>query len=119
VGYLLISTLFFLIFLNFQNDDSAQTETFQVYNLTKLQPSSSVWYRVRARNSRGVSDWTAISTASSDDINESGREIQAPESVIYLIKERKLVIQPIKNNAEYCALVYAASSEDGQMRTVK
>ncbi|KAF7639394.1 hypothetical protein Mgra_00001064 [Meloidogyne graminicola] len=102
----------------FSNDDSAQTETFLVYNVTKLKPSSSVWYRVRSRNSRGTSDWTAISTATSEDINEGGGDIQAPESVVYSIKERKLVVQPLKYSAGHCALVYAASSEDGQMRTV-
>uniref|UniRef100_A0A914KU69 Ig-like domain-containing protein n=1 Tax=Meloidogyne incognita TaxID=6306 RepID=A0A914KU69_MELIC len=102
----------------FLNDDSALTETFLVYNITKLRPASSVWYRVRARNSRGTSDWTAISTASSEDVNESGGDIQAPESVAYLTKERKLVVQPLKYSAGHCALVYAASSEDGQMRSV-
>uniref|UniRef100_A0A1I8BTW9 Down syndrome cell adhesion molecule-like protein Dscam2 n=1 Tax=Meloidogyne hapla TaxID=6305 RepID=A0A1I8BTW9_MELHA len=102
----------------FLNDDSALTETFLVYNITKLRPASSDWYRVRARNSRGTSDWTAISTANSEDVNESGGEIQAPESLVYLIKERKLVVQPLKFSAGHCALVYAASSEDGQMRTV-
>uniref|UniRef100_A0A915NFZ1 DUF7652 domain-containing protein n=1 Tax=Meloidogyne floridensis TaxID=298350 RepID=A0A915NFZ1_9BILA len=43
---------------------------------------------------------------------------QAPESVAYLTKERKLVVQPLKYSAGHCALVYAASSEDGQMRSV-
>lgn len=74
---------------------------------------------MRARNSRGTSDWTAISTASCEDVNESGGDIQAPESVVYLTKERNLVVQPLKYSAGHCALVYAASSEDGQMRSVK
>ncbi|KAL3115772.1 hypothetical protein niasHT_007777 [Heterodera trifolii] len=97
---------------------SARPDTFLVHNLTQLRPQNGVWYRVRALNSRGVSDWTAIANGETADARESA-DIQAPEQAMYLEDEQKLVVQPLRYSLSHCLLVYVSSaSEDGIWRSL-
>ena len=101
----------------FEADDSAQPVHYLVHNLTQLKPQSAFWYRVRARNTRGASDWTAIANAITEDPRDS-LDIPAPESLLYLLDEQRIVVQPMKRSPAYCLLVYAAAA-DGQWRAIE
>uniref|UniRef100_A0A183BL27 Down syndrome cell adhesion molecule-like protein Dscam2 n=1 Tax=Globodera pallida TaxID=36090 RepID=A0A183BL27_GLOPA len=96
---------------------SARPDTYLVHNLTQLRPQSTFWYRVRARNSRGMSDWTAIANGETADARES-MDIQAPEQAMYLADEQKLVVQPLRYSLSHCLLVYLSSEEDGLWRSL-
>uniref|UniRef100_A0A915E6B4 Ig-like domain-containing protein n=1 Tax=Ditylenchus dipsaci TaxID=166011 RepID=A0A915E6B4_9BILA len=81
----------------------SEGEIFAVHNLTKLRPMSSFWYRVRARNAMGISEWTAITSAVTLDAQESvgDGDLLAPESMLYLPDEHKMIVQPRKANGAH------------------
>lgn len=101
-----------------QTDAIARPEHFLVHNLTGLRPQSAFWYRVRARNPSGISDWTAIASTQTEDTQDS-TEVQAPEQMHYQLEEQRLRVEPLKNSLSHCLLLYVVSREDGTWRTVK
>lgn len=75
-------------FLSTVNDP----ETFFVHNLTHLRPMTALFYRVRSRNIKGISEWTEFKRVLTLDAPET-KMIIAPESIKYFFDEKKLIIQ--------------------------
>ncbi|KAI1710406.1 immunoglobulin domain-containing protein [Ditylenchus destructor] len=92
-------------------------ETFLVHNLTRLRPLSLLWYRVRARNTLGQSDWSAIASAETVDARKVFDDpfLATPEIVLYLPDEQKLIIQPHKSSVlppYHNTFTYSTGHED-------
>ncbi|KAI1710687.1 immunoglobulin domain-containing protein [Ditylenchus destructor] len=92
-------------------------ETFLVHNLTRLRPLSLLWYRVRARNALGQSDWSAIASAETVDAKKVFDDpfLATPEIVLYLPDEQKLIVQPHKSSMPppyHNTFTYSTGHED-------
>lgn len=80
---------------------------------------SSVWYRIRARNKIGTSEWSPIATASTMDASES-IEVRTPSSLIYDAEMRRLIFEPLRPPTDgYCLLLYVSSGEDSAWRSLE
>lgn len=60
-----------------------------VYNISYLNPLSTYWFRVRARNLLGSSDWTPVTTATTSNIHEN-KAIPRPLTLYYNGAQQKI-----------------------------
>lgn len=60
-----------------------------IYNATNLSPLSTYWFRVRAKNIFGTSDWTAVTSASTDDVYETSA-ISRPLTLHYSAAQHRV-----------------------------
>lgn len=63
--------------------------TYMVYNISYLNPLSTYWFRVRARNLIGSSDWTPVTTATTSDVWECAT-IPRPLTLYYNRAQQKI-----------------------------
>uniref|UniRef100_A0A7E4ZSG2 B-cell receptor CD22 n=1 Tax=Panagrellus redivivus TaxID=6233 RepID=A0A7E4ZSG2_PANRE len=82
-----------------------------VHNLTLLTPMTVYWYRIRARNAYGYSDWSPIASAMTLDVTESV-DIQPPTSLLYFANDQKIVFEPTRFNNDSCLLLYISGNDD-------
>lgn len=84
-----------------QEDESNHRSTrafsfvvYVVYNISYLHPLSTYWFRVRARNSIGNSDWTPVATATTSDVQECAA-IPRPLTLYYNSAQQKIDFEAI------------------------
>ncbi|VDN45724.1 unnamed protein product [Gongylonema pulchrum] len=63
--------------------------TYIIYNISYLNPLSTYWFRVRARNVLGSSDWTPVTTAMTSDVQESAA-LPRPLALYYNVALQKI-----------------------------
>ncbi|MCP9265791.1 Hemicentin-2 [Dirofilaria immitis] len=86
---------------------------YMVYNISYLNPLSTYWFRVRARNLVGSSAWTPITTATTSDVRESVA-IPRPLTLYYNSIQQKIDFETKQLNDDLCVLLLFASSKNGQ-----
>uniref|UniRef100_A0A1I8EV84 Immunoglobulin I-set domain-containing protein n=2 Tax=Wuchereria bancrofti TaxID=6293 RepID=A0A1I8EV84_WUCBA len=85
-----------------------------VYNISYLKPLSTYWFRVRARNLVGSSDWTPVTTATTSDVRECAA-IPRPLTLYYNSAQQKIDFEATKQlNDEFCVLLLFASGKNEQ-----
>ncbi|VIO87308.1 Uncharacterized protein BM_BM17942 [Brugia malayi] len=84
-----------------------------VYNISYLNPLSTYWFRVRARNLVGSSDWTPVTTATTSDVRECAA-IPRPLTLYYNSAQQKIDFETKQLNDEFCVLLLFASSKNEQ-----
>ncbi|VBB30942.1 unnamed protein product [Acanthocheilonema viteae] len=88
--------------------------TYMVYNISYLNPLSTYWFRVRARNLIGNSDWTPVTTATTSDVRECAA-IPRPLTLYYNSAQQKIDFEVTKQlNDDLCVLLLFASNKNGQ-----
>uniref|UniRef100_A0A0R3RD96 Fibronectin type-III domain-containing protein n=1 Tax=Brugia timori TaxID=42155 RepID=A0A0R3RD96_9BILA len=65
-----------------------------VYNISYLNPLSTYWFRVRARNLVGSSDWTPVTTATTSDVRECAA-IPRPLTLYYNSAQQKIDFEAV------------------------
>ncbi|VDO44062.1 unnamed protein product [Onchocerca flexuosa] len=68
---------------------SFSSTAYMVYNISYLNPLSTYWFRVRARNLIGSSDWTPVTTATTSDVRENAA-IPRPLTLYYNSAQQKI-----------------------------
>ncbi|CAG9534403.1 unnamed protein product [Cercopithifilaria johnstoni] len=86
---------------------------YMVYNISYLNPLSTYWFRVRARNLIGSSDWTPVTTATTSDVWECG-SIPRPLTLYYNSAQQKIDFETKQLNDDLCVLLLFASGKNGQ-----
>ncbi|VDM97717.1 unnamed protein product [Thelazia callipaeda] len=78
--------------------------SFMIYNITHLNPLSTYWFRVRAKNLRGNSDWTPVSTATTADIQENAA-VPRPLTLYYNDAKKTIDFETKQLNNDLCVLL--------------
>uniref|UniRef100_A0A0R3RUN2 B-cell receptor CD22 n=1 Tax=Elaeophora elaphi TaxID=1147741 RepID=A0A0R3RUN2_9BILA len=86
---------------------------YMVYNISYLNPLSTYWFRVRARNLLGSSDWTPVTTATTSDVRECAT-IPRPLTLYYNSAQQKIDFETKQLNDDLCVLLLFASGKNGQ-----
>ncbi|EJD75800.1 CBR-IGCM-1 protein [Loa loa] len=86
---------------------------YMVYNISHLNPLSTYWFRVRARNLIGNSDWTPVTTATTSDVRECAA-IPRPLTLYYNSAQQKIDFEIKQLNDDLCVLLLFASGKNGQ-----
>ncbi|VDK85519.1 unnamed protein product [Litomosoides sigmodontis] len=87
--------------------------TYIVYNISYLNPLSTYWFRVRARNLIGSSDWTPVTTATTSDVWECAT-IPRPLTLYYNRAQQKIDFETKQLNDDLCVLLLFASGKNGR-----
>lgn len=75
--------------INHRSRRAFSSIAYMVYNISYLNPLSTYWFRVRARNLVGSSDWTPVTTATTSDVRECAA-IPRPLTLYYNSAQQKI-----------------------------
>ncbi|VDK74762.1 unnamed protein product, partial [Onchocerca ochengi] len=98
---------------NHRSRRAFSSAVYMVYNISYLNPLSTYWFRVRARNLIGSSDWTPVTTATTSDVRESAA-IPRPLTLYYNNAQQKIDFETKQLNDDLCVLLLFASNKNGQ-----
>ncbi|CAJ0568046.1 unnamed protein product, partial [Mesorhabditis spiculigera] len=76
------------------------------YNLTNLLPKSTYYLKIRAKNQQGMSEFSPILSATTDDVYED-RTVEAPAAISYNARTMGLVLEP-KPSSDVCVQLYVS-----------
>ncbi|GMT06602.1 hypothetical protein PENTCL1PPCAC_28776, partial [Pristionchus entomophagus] len=82
---------------------------FMTYNLTGLKPLSTYYVRIRSQNRMGVSEFTKILIATTEDVAVR-KELITPSNLNYIVSEGAFSVQPA-TPADHCLMFYVQSGD--------
>ncbi|VDK41717.1 unnamed protein product [Anisakis simplex] len=98
---------------------SMKSAEFIVYNMADLMPKSGYWFRLRAWNGFGSSDWTPISTATTADATESELlpkpmllDYDTDEGTIHFQSVRNITPSDERKQQSLCLMLFVSSQRN-------
>ncbi|KAE9414735.1 hypothetical protein Angca_006183 [Angiostrongylus cantonensis] len=89
--------------------DDGTTLWFLSSNLTGLNPLSSYYFRLRAKNKKGFSEFSQLVIATTNDVNEDPNML-APSTLSFDLMRKSIVVEP-HPPPDDCTLLYVSSGD--------
>ncbi|KJH43647.1 immunoglobulin domain protein [Dictyocaulus viviparus] len=89
--------------------DDGTTLWFLSSNLTGLSPLSSYYFRLRAKNKKGFSEFSHFVIATTNDVNEDPNML-APSTLSFDLMPKSIIVEP-RPPPDDCTLLYVSSGE--------
>ncbi|WKY14956.1 hypothetical protein Q1695_000460 [Nippostrongylus brasiliensis] len=90
-------------------EDDGTASWYLSFNLTGLNPLSSYYFRIRAKNKKGFSDFSPLVVATTNDVNEDPNML-SPSLLSFDLMRKSFVVEP-RPPPDDCTLLYVSSGD--------